>query len=234
MVTVRHERPDDGAARDALLDVAYGPVRFTKASERLREGRLPELALVANDTRADEPAFGECPARELNESPRWPLASLASAAGRVVGTVRLWRVSAGRERPVLLLGPLAVHPSCRNRGIGGRLVQQALREAAQRGHGAVLLVGDTSYYGRFGFSAEKTGALWLPGPYQRHRLLARELAPGTLDGAHGLIGACGPLAPKPDLAALVAGLARNNNAPARTIERPRRPLASHARAISAA
>ena len=54
---------------------------------------------------------------------------------------------------------------------------------------AVLLVGDASYYGRFGFSAEKTGALWLPGPYEQHRLLGRELKPGALDGARGLISA---------------------------------------------
>jgi predicted N-acetyltransferase YhbS len=110
------------------------------------------------------------------------------------------------------LGPLAVDPSCRKRGFGLTLVQHALREAARRRHGAVLLVGDAPYYGRFGFSNEKTGALWLPGPYERHRLLACELKPGTLDGAQGLISACGQLEPKPDLATLVAGLARNESA----------------------
>jgi predicted N-acetyltransferase YhbS len=179
MVTIRHERTGEVAAREALLDLSYGPVRFAKASERLREGRLPELALVAAEGR------------------------------RLVGTVRLWRVSAGPGRPALLLGPLAVAPDCRNRGIGSTLVQQALRESTQRGHRAVLLVGDAPYYGRFGFSSEATGGLWLPGPYEQHRLLVRELAPGALEGAQGLISACGALAPKPDLAALVAGLARN-------------------------
>jgi predicted N-acetyltransferase YhbS len=88
------------------------------------------------------------------------------------------------------------------------LVQHALREAARRRHGAVLLVGDASYYERFGFSSEKTGALWLPGPFERHRLLANELTPGALDGARGLISAGGPPAPKPDLASLVADLVR--------------------------
>ena len=88
-------------------------------------------------------------------------------------------------------------------------MQQALREATRRGHRAVLLVGDASYYGRFGFSCEDTGALWLPGPYEQHRLLARELAPGALEGAQGLISACGLIAAKPDLATLVAGLDRH-------------------------
>ena len=68
MVTVRKERPAEAAARDALLDLAYGPARFTKASERLREGRRAELALVAAEGR------------------------------RIVGTVRLWQVSAGPDR----------------------------------------------------------------------------------------------------------------------------------------
>ena len=45
----------------------------------------------------------------------------------------------------------------------------------------MLLVGDAPYYGRFGFSAEKTGALWMPGPFERERLLARELVPDALE-----------------------------------------------------
>jgi predicted N-acetyltransferase YhbS len=197
MVAIRHERTGDAAAREQLLDVSYGPVRFTKTSERLREGRLPEVALVATEGR------------------------------RVVGTIRLWSVSAGQGKHsrceasafleprggLLLLGPLAVDPDCRKRGIGSALVQRALREAKRLGHGAVLLVGDAPYYARFGFSSEKTGALWLPGPYERHRLLAAELAPGALDGARGLVRASGQPEPRPALATLVAGLARN--APAR-------------------
>ena len=73
-----------------------------------------------------------------------------------------------------------------------------------RGHRAILLVGDPEYYERFGFSAEKTALLWMPGPYDRRRLLALELVPGALDGALGLIGATGRKVPKPDLAVLVA------------------------------
>jgi predicted N-acetyltransferase YhbS len=110
----------------------------------------------------------------------------------------------------LLLGPLAVHPICRKRGIGSTLVQHALREAARRRHGAVLLVGDAPYYARLGFSSAQTGALWMPGRYEQHRLLGCELAPGALDGARGLVSACARTEPRPDLATLVAGLARND------------------------
>jgi predicted N-acetyltransferase YhbS len=174
---IRHETPFDVARREALLDEAFGDARFTKTAERLREGRLPERGL----------SFA------------------ASADGRLVGTVRLWNISAGPGRPVLLLGPLAVASDFRGCGVGGALMHHALDEAQRRGHQAVLLVGDAPYYGRFGFTAEQTGALWLPGPYARERLLAHELVPGALADARGLINPTGRTEPK---TAVVARLAR--------------------------
>ena len=67
--------------------------------------------------------------------------------------------------------------------------------AAKLGHQAVLLVGDAGYYERFGFSAEKTRSLWLPGRYDADRFLARELSPGALDGTSGLVRATGQKMP---------------------------------------
>jgi predicted N-acetyltransferase YhbS len=182
MITIRRETKCDAVAREALVDEALGAARFAKTAQRLRDGRLPaaQLSFVACDGR------------------------------KVVGTVRLWNVSAGPGRPALLLGPLAVASHARNRGIGSALMRNALAAATARGHAAILLVGDAPYYTRFGFSAEKTADLWLPGPYARDRLLASELQPGALDGARGLISATGRPVPKPDLAALVTRLADND------------------------
>jgi predicted N-acetyltransferase YhbS len=182
MIMIRPETKRDVIAREALLDEALGAARFIKTSQRLRDGRLP----------ADRLAFVACDGRKL------------------VGTVRLWNVSAGPGRPALLLGPLAVASHWRNQGIGSALMRHALAAATARGHSAMLLVGDAPYYARFGFSAEKTAQLWLPGPYERDRLLACELKPGALDGARGLIGATGRLAPMPELATLVTRLADND------------------------
>jgi predicted N-acetyltransferase YhbS len=176
MISIRHERPADIDAREALLDQAFGEARYRKASERLREERLPAEGL----------------------------AFIAAESRHVVGTARLWDIGCGNGQPALLLGPVAVAADCRGQGIGAALVRRALREARRLGYGAVVLVGDPPYYSRFGFSGEKTGALWMPGPFERHRLLAVELIPGTLDGARGMINAAGRLEPKPELAALVA------------------------------
>jgi predicted N-acetyltransferase YhbS len=161
LIEVRLERRSDTAARERLLDAAFGASRFAKTSERLREGRMPARGL----------------------------AFVAFEGGRLVGTLRLWPVITGTGHLCLLLGPLAVAADIRNRGIGAALMWHALRKARALGHRAVLLVGDGAYYSRFGFSAENTGALRMPGPYECERLLACELVPGALKGARGMIAA---------------------------------------------
>jgi predicted N-acetyltransferase YhbS len=99
---------------------------------------------------------------------------------------------------------VAVAKDCRNRGIGSALVRHALAAARRRGYRAVVLVGDAPYYNRFGFSAEMTAALRMPGPFERHRLLAVELVPGALKGARGLLRAPNRPAPRAGLAAYAA------------------------------
>ena len=153
-------------AREALLDRAMGLKWKKKSSQKLRRGRRPSegLAFVARD----------------------------ASSGAIVGTVRLWDVTAGANGPAaLLLGPLAVEPSLKSAGIGKALMSHAISEARRLGHQAILLVGDAPYYARFGFSAEKTASLAMPGPYERHRFLALELVPGALDGASGTLKATG-------------------------------------------
>ena len=60
----------------------------------------------------------------------------------------------------------------------------------------MILLGDAPYYGRFGFSAQKTAELSLPGPFERDRLLGLELSEAALDGARGMIVATGATAIK--------------------------------------
>ncbi len=162
---IRAERASDVVARETLLDACFGVNRHMRTCQRLRDGRAPAEGLALSVVRQ----------------------------GRLVGTVRLWHVSAGGV-PALVLGPLAVDPSCRKLGVGAALMNQALAAAKVRGHSAVILLGDAPYYARFGFSALKTGKLSLPGPFDRHRMLGLELRDGALDGAWGMIVAAGTAA----------------------------------------
>jgi predicted N-acetyltransferase YhbS len=179
---IRAERASDVVAREALLDACFGANRHARTCQRLRDGRAPAEGL----------AFSAVRQERLKD--------------RLVGTLRLWHVSAG-GLPALVLGPLAVDPMCRELGVGAALMNRALAVAESRGHGAVILLGDAPYYVRFGFSALKTGDLSLPGPFERDRLLGLELREGALDGAWGMIAPTG-------IPALKARTARARKAPA--------------------
>ncbi|MGO4283295.1 GNAT family N-acetyltransferase [Bosea sp. TAB14] len=165
MIRIRDEIVADVPAREALLDRCLGERRTAKSSERLREGRLPAEGLALT----------------------------AELDGEIVGTVRLWHVEANGV-PALMLGPLAVKPELQGEGLGKMLMREALWRAACRGHGAVILVGDASYYARFGFDPALTRDLAMPGPVERERFLAIELRDGALDGAHGVLIAAGETA----------------------------------------
>lgn len=166
LIAIGSEVAGDAPARELLLDAVMGPDRKLKSSELLRTGQLPadDLALVARD-----------------------------AGGALVGTVRLWHVTAGRKNgiaiPALLLGPLAVDRRFQSAGVGRALMSRAIGRAAKRGHGAIVLVGDPEYYGRFGFTAAHTSRLSMPGPFEARRLLGLELRDGSLAGAAGCIEA---------------------------------------------
>src|SRR5262249_34291399 len=123
---IRAERASDVVAREALLDACFGDHRHMRTCQRLRDGRPPAEGL----------AFS------------------AVARGQLVGTVRLWHVSAGGI-PALILGPLAVDGAFRSQGVGAALMVHALAAARAHGDCAVLLLGDAPYYARFGFSAAK-------------------------------------------------------------------------------
>ena len=123
-LVIREESVTDVSARERLLDVAFGPSRFAKTCERLREGRAPAqgLALVAH------------------------------VGDELVGTIRFWNIQAGPGHAALLLGPLAVDARHRSLGIGRKLIAEGLFRAVQRSHKAVILVGDAAYYNPLGFS----------------------------------------------------------------------------------
>jgi len=141
----------DPAAVEALLDRAFGRDRHGRTAYRLRAGvtPIPELSLAAVED------------------------------GALAGTIQCWPVEIngddGSVHPIVLVGPVAVEPARQRGGLGKELVHQALDAAVELDlDGAMMLIGDPEYYGRFwGFSADATHGWRLPGPVERHRLLAR-------------------------------------------------------------
>ena len=87
---------------------------------------------------------------------RLDLSFTARIGTLLVGSVRLTPVRIG-ETPALLLGPLTIEPPFRDRGIGKALMERALKDAKEKGHKLVVLVGDEPYYARVGFKRVPKG-----------------------------------------------------------------------------
>jgi predicted N-acetyltransferase YhbS len=157
VLTLQFERPEDGPLVDALIDRAFGPGRFTKASERVREFATfaPELSVCA-----------------------W-------SEGRLLGCARMWHVRVGGRR-AMFLGPFAVEQGERNAGFGARMITRACEAAAAAGETHVVLVGDEAYFGRVGFSTAAGRAVVMPGPVDPRRVLGRALTPDASELA-GLV-----------------------------------------------
>jgi len=175
MFKITQQSPKDTQALgaiEALLDEAFGKGRHAKRSYHFREGveDVPDLRFVAltND--------------------------------KLVGTIRFWPVmihdpASGMQTPALLLGPPGVDPSMQGRGIGAELIHHGIDAARKQGHGIGILVGDLTYYGRFGFgpAAGHQHHITMPGE-QDHRVLVRELHNDALKNVQGTITSLAELA----------------------------------------
>jgi predicted N-acetyltransferase YhbS len=157
-VVIRGETAVEAEAIDRLNERAFGPGRFARSAYRLREAAAAAQAL----------------------------SFVAHVGTLLVGSNRMTPVDCGGQ-PALLLGPLAVDPAFRSRGIGEALVRVSLDAARAKGHSLVILVGDEPYYARIGFKRVPPGRLLLPGPVAPERLLYCELTENAFAGASGLI-----------------------------------------------
>jgi predicted N-acetyltransferase YhbS len=153
----------DAGDVERLLDIAFGTDRHKRTAYALRAGMLPIPAL----------SFA------------------AFERGVLIGSLQCWPIAlttpAGEAMPLILVGPVAVVPERQRSGIGRALMVTMLDAADATRAEPQVLIGDPEYYGRFfGFTAESTGGWELPGPVDRHRLLAR--TDGRLLPAHGMLG----------------------------------------------
>ncbi len=160
---IHHPGAADHAAIEDLLDSAFGADRKTRTAYRLRAGMAPirDLTFVAHN---DD--------------------------GGLIGSIQCWPIelrSAEGVTPLILLGPVAVAPDLQRSGVGKQLMHKSLAVADATGAPPMLLIGDVEYYGKFGFNADATAGWAVPGPVDRHRLLAR-LKPGASLPKKGELG----------------------------------------------
>lgn len=138
------EKDADSASIETLLDSAFGPSRHGRTVYVFREDVAPvrDLCFVARPE----------PDADIN------------------AVLRFWPVQVGTETG-LLLGPLAVDPAFAGQGYGRSLMRHGIEQAFAQGWRVIVLVGEASYYGPFGFSEDLAAGLSLPGPMTPGRCL---------------------------------------------------------------
>lgn len=162
-LAIRAYSANDEAGVAALQRNAFGPGRFARTAFRIRE---------ASEQISDE---SETCSR------------IGFINNRLAAAVIMTPIAIGGTRGAILLGPLVVAPHFAGRNLGEPMVLAALEAARGQSYTMTLLVGDLAYYGRFGFSVVPLEQITLPGPVNPARLLAKELEPGSLARAHGLV-----------------------------------------------
>jgi predicted N-acetyltransferase YhbS len=153
----------EDASHDAVIELineeAFGPGRHVRAAARIREQGPHDRSL----------------------------SFVCTDDGETIASVRMTPVLAGSVKGHML-GPLAVRPSHKNRGIGRELVRIAIDAAKRRGSQGVILIGDPPYYMPLGFEKVTYDALKFPGPVDPARVLVVPLADSVHDGLKGVIG----------------------------------------------
>ena len=128
---IRPERPADAEAIHTLTVAAFQTVPYGDGSE----GRVIDT-LRANNALT--------------------LSLVAEEEGEIIGQVTFSPVTIdGQEGPWLCLGPVAVEPDRHSEGIGAALIREGLAQIAADGCELCVLLGNPSYYRRFGFEHDQ-------------------------------------------------------------------------------
>ena len=156
---VRHEELKDYAAVHAVNVLAFETPAEANLVEALRRDAHPIVSLVAEDDEA------------------------------IVGHVMFSPVSLTDHPDLKIMGlaPVAVVPAYQRKGIGSALVKAGLENCKALGFGAVIVLGHSAYYPRFGFIPSIRYGIHSEYDVPEAVFMAIELLPGYLQGAKGII-----------------------------------------------
>lgn len=156
---IRDEHPGDREAVRLVNELAFGQPSEADLVEALHAANAATVALVAENANA--------------------------IIGHILFSPVTVELANGRR--LLGLAPMAVHPSNQRQGIGTRLVEEGLRQAALLGWDGVVVLGHPEYYPRFGFSPAIERGLTCEYEAPPEAFMVLALPGRSLAGVKGLV-----------------------------------------------
>lgn len=127
---IRSETPEDVAVIEAVTESAFFDAPHTNHKE--------QFILAA-----------------LRDAGALTVSLVAEMDGSIVGNVAISPVSISDGASGWFgVGPVSVIPKLQGRGIGSQLMREALARLSKQGASGCVVLGDPSYYQRFGFKNE--------------------------------------------------------------------------------
>ncbi len=126
-LTIRDELEQDYQKVFNLNQMAFGQNSEAELVDKLRQNKVNTVSLVAE---ADKETVGHIMLSEMHTSD--------SISVKILG-----------------LAPMAVHPDCQQKGIGSKLVYEAISRAKSKSIDAIFVLGYPTYYPKFGFQSAK-------------------------------------------------------------------------------
>ncbi|ERN51133.1 GNAT family N-acetyltransferase [Alkalihalophilus marmarensis] len=166
---IRQEQIEDYELTESVVKAAFADAEHSDKKEhelvnRIRKSNefIPRLSLVATDTNSN----------------------------KILGHILLSKIKISNNNQMaesLALAPVSVLPEYQNKGIGGLLINVALKEAKELGYKSVVVLGHPEYYPKFGF---KIASLWgIKAPFEvpDEAFMALELSENALNKVSGVV-----------------------------------------------
>ncbi|AGZ25577.1 MULTISPECIES: GNAT family N-acetyltransferase [Staphylococcus] len=164
---IRQERKEDYRDTEEVVRRAFENETYSDQSEhtlvaKLRKSEVfvPDLSLVA-----------------VNED-------------KIIGHIllsKIWIDTEDKKVESLALAPISVLPEYQNKGVGRKLIQQALTIAEKLDFESVIVMGHEAYYPKFGFKKASHWGIQAPFEIPDELLMAIELKDNSLDHVSGVI-----------------------------------------------
>lgn len=96
-------------------------------------------------------------------------------------------ISENTEANSLSLAPVSVLPNLQNRGVGTRLIKEAIKRAKELDYESIIVLGHPDYYPRFGFQPTNLWDIKAPFDIPDEVFMALELTDSALENVQGVV-----------------------------------------------